>query len=813
MKDLRRKFCRLFKLNFLKFWPFVFIFFISILFFYPLLLKNRVPLPLDALVGAHLPWTEVLWEGYPVGVPIKNLEITDSISQFYPWRSLVGRFWREGQFPLWNKYMLCGVPFLATLHSAGLYPLNFLYLILNDIDAWSLLIFLQIFLSGIFMFLFLLELGIDRLSSLFGAIVFSFSGYMIAWLEFATGGHAGLWLPLILMLELKFVLRGERKYYLFIPFIFFFIYTAGDFQIPLYITLVYFLFGIYLIFKNKNLKNKIVLFVKVFFSWVLGVLLSLLQLLPTFELFKNSVRLNDPYVKEYFYGLMSWEKITNFLWPDFYGNVVTGNYWGKYSFHEYLAFTGIVSIGFLIYSFISKKNFLEKFFWFIFIVSLLFLFPTPLAFLPYRYNLPGIGTSFASRIIFLVDFSVAVISSYGLSKWVKRQDGKLGKVFFYILVISFGIALGLIISILILEKGPSLGKLSILTNLKVSLKNMVPSTLILIAGLFVLYLGRIKFLKGHWLYFKGIRVLIILLLAILELLRFSWKNTPFSEKKFLYPKTKVIDFLTSQKKPFRIAGAGFPMNYFMQYDISSVEGYDPLYPSDSALWLSLINTGKPELITRRYGEVSKFVSPLLDYTNAKYVIDYRKNPKNKIPGIEGVYAEGINTERFNKILEEGRVGIFENKTVLPKVWLTTKYYIAKDKDDLFKKVNDLKFSEKKIVLERSINLQIFEKDLNYEISDYNEGFNKISFVTKSTNDALLFLSESYNPGWKAYVDGIRTDILRANYIFQTIFLPKGEHNVEFIYYPESFKIGKKVSLLSFVLIVVLLTYENKKRYH
>src|SRR3989344_6070220 len=151
MKDLKKKLLILLAKE--KYLGLLFVF--CILFYFPVLFQGKVALPVDALVGAHVPWTEVAWGGYPAGVPIKNLEISDSFSQFYPWRSLVGEFWRKGVAPLWNPYMLSGIPFLATLHSATLYPLNFFYLFLSDAWAWTVIVMLQIFLSALFMFLFL----------------------------------------------------------------------------------------------------------------------------------------------------------------------------------------------------------------------------------------------------------------------------------------------------------------------------------------------------------------------------------------------------------------------------------------------------------------------------------------------------------------------------------------------------------------------------------------------------------------------------------------------------------------------------------
>lgn len=57
------------------------------------------------------------------------------------------------------------------------------------------------------------------------------------------------------------------------------------------------------------------------------------------------------------------------------------------------------------------------------------------------------------------------------------------------------------------------------------------------------------------------------------------------------------------------------------------------------------------------------------------------------------------------------------------------------------------------------------------------------------------LSDTYYPGWKAFVDGTRQKIYRANYAFRAIPLSAGTHNVEFVYDPMSFKLGIGVTIL------------------
>src|SRR3989344_1936812 len=764
MNDLKRKFLNFFhNLSFFlkRYWPFLAFFLISVTFFYLVLLQNKIPLPADALVTAHVPWTELKWEEYPAGIPVKNQEITDSFSQFYPWRSVVGEFWGEGKIPLWNPYMFSGTPFLATWHSAALYPLNILYIFFSDLNAWTNLLFLQILLSGIFMYLFLRNIKLTKAASFLGAISFSFSGYMIAWFEFATGPHAGLWLPLLLLFEFKLINTNKKIWFVPIPFILFFIYTAGDFQVPFYITLIFLSFGFFLISRKKD---KFLVSIKLITSFIFGILLSLPQLLPTIELFKESVRLNDPYIKEYFYGLMHWEKIVNFIWPDFFGNVVTGNYWGKFGFHEYMGFVGVVALVFALYSIFTKRIKHEIFFVATFFLTIIFLFPFPTAFLPYLLKIPGLSTSSASRLLFIADFSLAVLASYGFNKWLKIKKSNFSKIPIILIAVTL-VTVVFIVSAIV--KFPEQA-----INLTVALKNMLPASFVLaLVYIFSRY--------------KKIGVYLLIVLAALEMFWYARKNTPFSPRDFVFPSTEILEFLQKNLGSWRFAG-GIPLNLHMPYNLRSPEGYDPIYPTINAEWISLVNFGTKENLRRRYGIIHYFDSELLDYASVKYVVDYKKNMYGD-PSQKGEYARGLDETRYKKVFDEGRIDVFENRNVLPRVWVTTNF--SQKYEELILKPDDLK----------------------YKINNFKQLKNRFDITVELEKDGYLFLSETFYPGWIAYVDSRKEEIKKANYLFQSIKLNQGKHEVSFVYEPKSFTIGKYLLFSGLVVLFLYYFFEKARK--
>ena len=74
--------------------------------------------------------------------------------------------------------------------------------------------------------------------------------------------------------------------------------------------------------------------------------------------------------------------------------------------------------------------------------------------------------------------------------------------------------------------------------------------------------------------------------------------------------------------------------------------------------------------------------------------------------------------------------------------------------------------------------------------------------TAGSNLFAVFSEVYYDKGWKAYVDGQEVPIVRTNYLLRGLALPKGEHQVEFIFAPSSMRISNTVSLLASIILVI-----------
>lgn len=105
------------------------------------------------------------------------------------------------------------------------------------------------------------------------------------------------------------------------------------------------------------------------------------------------------------------------------------------------------------------------------------------------------------------------------------------------------------------------------------------------------------------------------------------------------------------------------------------------------------------------------------------------------------------------------------------------------------------------------------KDNQFEVSTYKDGFIKGKVTADGTKD-LLFMSIAYDENWKAYVDGVETEIIPViDDTFMGIKLNEGEHEVVFKYKPYGVLPGAFLSITGLGIIVLcgILGKSDKKK--
>lgn len=81
----------------------------------------------------------------------------------------------------------------------------------------------------------------------------------------------------------------------------------------------------------------------------------------------------------------------------------------------------------------------------------------------------------------------------------------------------------------------------------------------------------------------------------------------------------------------------------------------------------------------------------------------------------------------------------------------------------------------------------------------NKGHYIKGSVNATDDKQILFTSIPHEPGWTAYVDGEKTDIVKLYGAFNGLELKSGKHIVEFKFYPPGLKLGLFVSTTSVLL--------------
>ena len=776
--------------------PLVFFLLLVVVFFWKFFFLGLVPIPADVIVGIYYPWRDYIWNGLSSGIPIKNALLSDVISIIYPWRIYGMELIKNGQFPLWIPHTLSGSPLLANFQSGLLYPLNFLFFIFSNVNAWSIYIMFQPFLAALFCYLFLKNLKLKYLPSLVGSVIFAFSGFSLVWLEYGIIGHAGLWLPLILLsidkIFEKFSFRWLVVGSLSVSFSIF----AGYPQISFLVFLIAILYTIFQTFLSRgkgDFNFKPAGFVLIFF--LLGILISFPQLIIGVELWGLSIRQADPTAAVFNFGLNPLKNLILLVAPDFFGNPTTGNFWGWGYYNESVSYVSVGGIIFAIFAFLNSKNNKNViFFSGLFALSLLLVFANPFSSFIYNLRLPVLASSSAGRFLFITDFSLAILAAYGAQFLLssKKAINILHQLIPLLLVyILFLVVIFLKPNFLIDEK--------LSMSLSIAKRNLILPTIFVFLTSFLIILSFLKIFSN----FKKIILFLVFILIVFDLFRFGWKYNPFVPNSFLYPKTELTTYLQEKGDLDRFVEL-IPQSAWIPYDLFSLEGYDALMIKRYNEVLYQMNEEKYVKVETgsRWVKLHRLDSHLLDLLGVKYILSYNSDPVGNFDHQYFRYPK----DKYKLVFQYGKSQIYENLNALPRAFIIHQYLVIKNDDSILKTLVDKNFDfSRTLVLEENPKEKP-EKIFGEEKVEIDKNLyikNKVVIRTTSAADGFLFLSDNYFPGWKAFVDGRETRIYRANYTFRAIFLPKGEHQIMFIYSPLSFKIGLYLSLATLLLLVII----------
>ena len=208
----------------------------------------------------------------------------DLAEQVLPWFQLQAAEWHAGRIPLWDPYVWVGQPLIGQAQPGVAYPLNWLLFALPfagdgrlSVTALNWYYVVIHFMAAAFAFLFCRDLGRSRAASFAAGLIFAFSGYLGAtdWPQMINGA---VWIPLVFLFQLRAV-RGQRTaasaalsgMFLGIAFL------SGHHQVPMFTTVAWALIWLWHLGRDRRLLRPAALSVAIL------ALTSAMQTLPAYE--------------------------------------------------------------------------------------------------------------------------------------------------------------------------------------------------------------------------------------------------------------------------------------------------------------------------------------------------------------------------------------------------------------------------------------------------------------------------------------------------------------------------------------------------
>jgi len=169
-----------------------------------------------------------------------------------------------------------------------------------------------------------------------------------------------------------------------------------------------------------------------------------------------------------------------------------------------------------------------------------------------------------------------------------------------------------------------------------------------------------------------------------------------------------------------------------------------------------------------------------------------------------------------RLVHSGDVKIYENLDILPRAFVVHRARVLDDEAAVAAMKDPAFRPEKEVIL--ASNTQPLRRDCQIPLLGCSDKLStagpgdpagalagdeveilsyepeRVVISARLAEEGYLVLTDAYYPGWRALTDGLETPIYRADLLFRAVYVPAGQHRVEFTYDPLSFKLGAAISL-------------------
>jgi hypothetical protein len=698
--------------------------------------------------------------------------------------------------PYWNPYVFGGLPFWAHFESTIFYPLDILFWFVAPERAYGYTVFFHVYLAGAFMYLFSRFLGIRSAGAMVSALCFMFSVLMMATIYDGQmfRVQAFTWIPLILLFVHRALSSPKPLPNGATAGLFWGIQLlSGAPQDALYTLIAAFVFTLFMADWNFSPSSALKAAGTLGIVTAVGLGIAAVQIVPSYEFIRESVR---GAMKQY--SLMTMgsyppEGIITWILPHFYGRFAENNFWVSdvpWSVPLYNLYVGVLPVFLLLFIPFQESGSRRTVVFALALALLSFVLALGSNTAVYKFivMVPGFDKIRApEKIIILWVLAMALLAGKGMDGLLHRSKASLYR--------PLGVAFGIILAVLALD-------VALYSDRSLTLRLFRPFFLDQAIP------GKMAFaesiIRSEWQRFtllSSIIFFIILMLArehlkvslvasllcgllFLDLASVNRGAVRHDDRLYaeaLRVKKEIGAALAPDKTVFRVGSfsSSWGANFEMYLGLQSVGGYNPLFLQRYYEYLNQYRFhGRPipeGWIVFFYEEHDHGI--LMDLMNVKYEISH----KTKAFGLRD--------------------------TCRPRAFLVPRAEVV-EREEILKAMIKPDFDPSEVVLfEKSTrDVPILPQaknspaDLgNAHIESYRP--NSIVLSVDAASPAFLFLSEVYYPGWKAFIDGHATRLLRGNYLFRVLQVPKGRHKVRLEFDPWTIKAGTGITLFTVLLLL------------
>lgn len=688
--------------------------------------------------------------------------LSDSPTAHYPQRELEWGHVKSFNNVEYNPYMFTGMPWSPQGVGGFITSLPQLFLDIKNAIDWST--WFRLILCGFFMYLLMLELGVSRMSGIFAGILWTYSLHQIVWLEFPQHLATQLWIPLVLLFNIRILTKGADAFsvvaLLLVNVLFF---TSGYMQIVLYTYVTIGLFNSIFVLANIG-KGKTIIntgrWAAVHSVYLGAVLICAFGLYAEAQSISEGLRgaqdwrgrVDPPGLNlETFTSLLidffpKVDEVTRMLAPNYYG----GFWEGRYRFEhgnivESSRYFGILGVLFAVTALFAAWRTRHARMVFVFAAVIAVVFS-----LVYRNDttisalrlIPFADKGSYSRFITLLTFIGCVLAGYGF-------HCVLGRRYKWLLAAVAAVGAYVIAAWMQLDD--------------FTIRALWYPAAIVLALTAVIAARHAAGFDWKWI---GSLVIVV---SAADLLYAGYGFNTRMENERLFPTNNTIRYLLNDPEPYRVAViADKPLyhpNVLSYYDIPVVEGYLTVLPVDYAYYMDELF---PDVHVTRNG-IMFLLEPnvqALRLLNVKYVLS-DKPLERKYDGLE-------------RVLESNNHSIFRVENHLPRIYCASDVFYVKDKDEHFDEYGDRlgKYGEP-LVLEGDDGPESYDGPCRVgELQVYTHGLNA---VVESATPRYLSVPYSFNPNWRASINGEPAEIMKANGYHMAVRIPPGESTVEIRY--------------------------------